>query len=140
MKNKPILIVEDNMGDQYLINMAFKKAKIENELVMAKNGDEALEILKQKDFTPFIIISDVKMPGMDGFELKRNIDKDPNLEAKAVPFIFMSSSILEKDVKEAFKIHSHGYFPKQDFEDQTKVIDLITKYWNESELPGVNPE
>jgi CheY-like chemotaxis protein len=138
MKNKPILIVEDNMGDQYLINMAFKKAKVENELVMAKNGEEALEILKQKDFEPFIIISDVKMPGMDGFELKRTIDKDAKLEAKAIPFIFMSSSVREKDVKEAFEIHSHGYFPKQDFEDQAKVIDLITKYWKESELPGMN--
>jgi len=136
MKNHPILIVEDNPADQQLIKLAFKQAKVENEIMMAGSAEEALKILKQKGFNPFIIISDVKMPGMDGFDLKRAIDSDNTLKDKAVPFIFMSSSVHEKDVQEAFDIHSHGYFPKQDFEDQAKVIELITKYWKESEMPG----
>ena len=135
MKNLPILIVEDNPGDRYLIKLAFKHAKVDNEIIMADSGVKALKILKQKDFTPFIIISDVKMPGMDGFDLKRAIDEDSKLSAKAIPFIFMSTSVLEKEVQEAFDLHSQGYFPKKDFEDQTKVIELITKYWQESEHP-----
>jgi CheY-like chemotaxis protein len=135
MKDQPILIVEDNPGDRHLIKLAFKNAKVENEIVMAENADQALQILRRKDFNPFIIISDVKMPGMNGFELKRTIDKDQTLKSKAVPFIFMSTSVLEKDVQEAFDTHSQGYFPKKDFEDQTKVIELITRYWKESEQP-----
>jgi len=135
MKNLPILIVENNPADRYLIQLAFKDAKIKNEIIMAESGAKALRILSQKDFKPFMIISDVKMPGMDGFQLKRTIDQDENLSSKAIPFIFMSASSLEKEVQEAFEVHSQGYFPKKNFEDQTKVIDLITKYWQESEQP-----
>ena len=135
MKELPILIVEDNPADRQLIKMAFEQAKIENEIVMAESGEEALQILRQKNFKPFIIISDVKMPGMNGFELKKALDNDLILKAKSVPFIFMSSSVLEKDVNEAFDSHAQGYFPKQDFEDQTKVIDLIARYWKASEHP-----
>ncbi len=135
MKNLPILIVEDNPADRYLIKLAFKDAKIKNEVVMAESGAKALKLLGQKDFRPFMIISDVKMPGMDGFELKKTIDEDKVMSSKAIPFIFMSSYIHDKEVQEAFDLHSNGYFPKKDFEDQTKVINLITKYWSESELP-----
>jgi len=135
MKNYPILIVEDNPADRLLIQLAFKQAKVENELVMANSGEEAVKILKRRDFKPFIIISDVQMTGMSGFDLKDTIDNDKALKKKCIPFIFMSSSVLDREVQKAFDMHAHGYFPKQDFEDQTKVINLITNYWKESEHP-----
>jgi len=135
MKNNPILVIEDNLSDQYMIKLAFKEAKIANEIVIANDGPEALKILKKKSFAPFLIISDVNMPGMNGFELKKHIDSDKELEAKAIPFIYMSSSMEQAEINRAFKLHPQGYFPKADFENQKKVVELINNYWKESAVP-----
>ena len=131
----PILIIEDNLSDQFMIKLAFKEARITNEIVMAKDGAEALKILKKKSFAPFMIISDVNMPGMNGFDLKKHIDSDKELQAKAIPFIYMSSSMEQAEVDRAFKLHPQGYFPKGDFENQKKVVELINNYWKESAAP-----
>jgi CheY-like chemotaxis protein len=103
---------------------------------MFADGLETLTFLKQMENTPFMIISVINMPKMDGFELKREIENDEILSIKAIPFIFLSASAARKDVKTAFYHQAQGYFEKpSDIEGLAKIIKLMIEYWSTSALP-----
>ena len=91
-KSGPIVIVEDDIDDQEIMEGALRELGISNEIVFLNNGDEGLNYLKGNfKKQPFLILSDINMPGMNGVELKRQIDSDPELRRKSIPFIFFVS-------------------------------------------------
>ena len=69
----PVIIVEDDVDDYELIELAFKSLGVTNEIVFFRNGEKALDYLLNTPRNPFIILCDVNMPGMDGFELREAI-------------------------------------------------------------------
>jgi CheY-like chemotaxis protein len=137
VKHGAILYVDDSIDDQMIFKMALAEAGIDNKLILLQDGSEALAFLKETDEIPFMIISDVNMPKMDGFTLKAEIEKDKELSLKAIPFVYLSTSSARKDVKTAFYHQAQGYFEKPpNIRGLAQILNLMKEYWSTSELPS----
>ena len=88
MNKHPVYIVDDDSDDDHITKEAFQELGIENELIFFRSGDEVLARLRKTDEVPFLIISDVTLPRMDGFVLREKILQENNISHKSVPFIF----------------------------------------------------
>ncbi len=125
---RKILLVEDDDVDRLTVRRAIKKLKIPNKLVMAENGEEALELLHSMEELPWFILLDINMPRMNGLELLKIMKADERL--KVVPVIMLTTSAQDQDRYESFKHSVAGYVIKPvEFDNFVKTIDQIHKYW-----------
>ncbi|MBI5539756.1 MAG: response regulator [Bacteroidia bacterium] len=131
-----ILLVEDNHMDVVLTLDAFKEAKLKNKINVASNGQEALYYLFGRDKyvnrdeypMPSLILLDLKMPGIDGFEVLRQIKNTDML--KRIPVIILTSSKEEGDRTLSYDIGANSYLLKPvSFEGFTEVVKKIDDYW-----------
>ena len=130
-----ILLVEDDEVDVKALKWAFDKLKVANPLVIARDGTEALEMLKELP-RPYLIITDINMPRMNGIELLRNIRKSPELR-DAIVFVLTTSND-EQDKIDAYNLNVAGYMLKSDMGTSfTRAIALVENYWKIVEFPGV---
>ena len=129
--NGPIILVDDDPEDEELLRDVLHKLNIPNKLVHFDVCSKAFDYLKQTTDIPLIIISDINLPRQSGLEFKKQIDADPLLRSKSIPFVFLSTSIDEKTVNVAYKeMTVQGFFQKPiTFNEFTTVIKLITDYW-----------
>jgi CheY-like chemotaxis protein len=126
------LLVEDDLDYQEFFKMAYAKAGIKNELVILNNGEVALDYIRITKKRPFVIISDINMPRMNGLELLNKIKNDEPAAFKGIPFLILSSSTSEEEIELTFKNNSQGYFRKTiTIKDQTKIILSIQNYWSQ---------
>ena len=116
-----ILIVEDNKETQYLLETLLMKEG--HQVTAAANGEKAMEITRKE--RPGLIISDILMPGMDGFELCRQVKADPALQR--VPFIFYTATYTDdRDEDLAYKLGADGFIRKPtEPEDFLKIIRKV---------------
>ena len=131
----PILLVEDDNVDTMIIKRVVRELKITNELICMTGGEEALEYLKdENNRKPSIILLDLSMPKMDGFEFLR-IAKE-NSEIKRIPIVVFTTSKEEQDVVESFNFSVAGYMIKPvDYKKFMETVSTIDLYWTLSELP-----
>jgi len=130
-KAGPIVIIEDDQDDQDILKQIFDELKVPNKVIFFTNPSKAFIYLNLADTKPFIIISDIKMPLMDGFELRAMIRADANLEKKCIPYLFFTTDASKNVVAEAYIQSVQGIFQKPPKYDEWKdVIDYILKYWN----------
>jgi CheY-like chemotaxis protein len=131
-----ILLVEDNRLDIELTLDAFKEAHLGNSVYVAKNGAEALDYLfGQKQYgdreqypLPDIILLDLKMPGIDGFEVLRRVKAEPAV--KRIPVIILTSSREEGDLALSYDCGANSYLVKPvSFEGFLKVVQQVQNYW-----------
>jgi CheY-like chemotaxis protein len=131
-----ILLVEDNPGDIVLTQRALKKANVMNELVIAPNGEEALDYLfgtgqyAERDIRimPVIILLDLKLPGIDGLGVLQHIRDDER--TKFLPVIVLTSSIEEEDVLRSYELGANSYIRKPvDFSKFVEAMGLVGAYW-----------
>lgn len=135
-KNGEIILVDDDFDDVEIFTLVYKQLNYQNRLVVFENGNQVLDYLKLPDSNPFLIISDINMPGMNGFELREHIAKDESLNAKCIPYIFLTTSGDEKTVEKAYKMSIHGYFKKDpSFKAFKEKFRHIMDYW----LSGIVP-
>lgn len=136
-QNGPIIIVEDSVVERSLYQIALKSLKLPNEFRFFVNGEEALKYIETTDETPFLIISDLNMPKMNGLELREKINASSHLRKKATPFVFRTGSISESDVNKSYELSAHGFFCKNhDFAGLEKQLKIIIDYWTECIEPG----
>ena len=139
-KSGPILIVEDDADDQYLLRRTLEKLKVKNKTLFFSNGRDALEYLINLETTrenPFLILCDINMPVMNGLELQENIHKNEALRRKSIPFVFLTTSAQKSDVDKAYNMMVQGYFEKAaSMEEFESIIRLIIKYWTECKHPN----
>jgi CheY-like chemotaxis protein len=143
MKNNlPVLLVEDDDVDIETVQRAFEKNRMTNPLYVAKNGEEALSLLRHEGAygdpgkwpPPRIILLDLNMPIMNGLEFLKIIKNDDML--KNIPVIVLTTSKEESDRVESFQLSTAGYIVKPvDFDKFVEVIATINLYWTLSELP-----
>jgi CheY-like chemotaxis protein len=131
-KDGPIVVIEDSLADKKLLEIIFKNLKSKNELIFFLDGKEALDFLNSTKRVPFLIISDINMPKMSGFELRSRIHENQQLALKCVPFLFFSSGEDKKSVEDAYAMSVQGFFRKPiDLEDMQETIGKIIAYWKE---------
>jgi CheY-like chemotaxis protein len=134
MKNsKPVLLIEDDNVDAMAVKRAFTDLKITNQLVCADNGKAALDHLKNGcDKKPCIIILDLNMPKMNGFEFLEAIKSDNML--KQIPVIILTTSNDKKDKVKTFKSSVAGYVVKPaNYTNFLEAVKTINLYWTLSE-------
>jgi CheY-like chemotaxis protein len=131
-----ILLVEDDEIDVKALKWAFTKLKVANPLVIARDGVEALEVLRDLP-RPYLIITDINMPRMNGIELLRNIRQSPDYRDSIV--FALTTSNDEQDKIDAYDLNVAGYMLKSDMGTSfTRAIGLIENYWKVVEFPGAD--
>jgi CheY-like chemotaxis protein len=129
-KTGPIIIAEDDPDDQEILKEIFQNLNVHNELKFFENGQKVLEYLLSTIDKPFLIISDVNLLGMSGFELKQKINANPYLRAKSIPFIFLTTSLDNSILLKTYEMMAQGYFQKGDSLSQIQdMIKLVIDYW-----------
>jgi CheY-like chemotaxis protein len=128
-----ILLVEDDEIDVKALKWAFDKLKIANPVVVARDGVEAWETLQTLS-RPFLIITDINMPRMNGIELLRKIRQS---EAFRDSIVFaLTTSNDEQDKIDAYHLNVAGYMLKTDMGTSfTRAIELIDNFWKVVEFP-----
>lgn len=126
----PIVVIEDDEDDRHLIGEMLSELHLPNQVRYFEDGKAALEYLLSTTESPLIILCDVNMPVMNGLELRDQIDVDPYLKEKAIPFIFLSTSDEIRLLKKAYAATIQGFFRKwNDFETGTHDLKVIIDYW-----------
>ena len=133
----PIIIIEDDKDDQELLTEVFGKLKYPNELKFFSDGQSALDYLNGTDITPFLILSDINLPKLDGFALRSKIRMDADLQTKCIPYLFFSTAANQKSVIDAYSMSVQGFFVKQNkLAEMEKTITVIMEYWKRCVSPN----
>lgn len=131
-----ILLVDDDEVDVMTVKRAFTKANISNPVYVARDGVDALELLRA-DAVPSsrrLVLLDLNMPRMNGIEFLREIRKDPQLQTLTV--VVLTTSNEDRDRVEAFQLNVAGYLLKPvTFHTFAEVMATLNKYWTLMELP-----
>ena len=134
-KTGPIIIIDDDLDDQDLLRELFAELKLKNEVFIFPEGESALNYLSNPAIHPFIIISDIKMPKMDGFELRQQLaEKSEN--SKTTPFLFFTTGSTAQALNNAYTHSVQGIFQKPvKYNDWKDTISNIVKYWTTCMTP-----
>jgi len=136
MKGKFILLVEDNPDDEALTLRALKKSNVLNEVVVARDGAEALDYLfcagsyagRDMKIMPQIVLLDLKLPKIDGLEVLRHLRCDER--TRRLPVVILTSSSEERDMIEGYNLGANSYIRKPvDFNQFSEAIKQLGLYW-----------
>jgi two-component system, chemotaxis family, response regulator Rcp1 len=135
-KRMKILLVDDSEADVYLFREAFQAVQSVHELEIARDGDEALQHLHAaggKEHLPDLIMLDLNLPKVDGFEVLRAIRADSKL--RAIPVIVLSSSSNQRQVRRAYELGANAYIVKP-LDDFVDLVGDFECFWlRRAELP-----
>jgi CheY-like chemotaxis protein len=135
-ENKAILLVEDNQQDELLTIRALKKHKIHNEIIVARDGEEALDYLfgrgkysnRDTSRLPQIVLLDLKLPKVDGLQVLREI-RTSQL-TKFLPIVVLTTSKEESDVVTAYQLGTNAYVRKPvDFNEFSEAVCTLGLFW-----------
>ena len=134
--NNVILLVEDNPDDEALTLRALQKHKISNEVVVARDGVQALDYLfgtgahagRDATVLPQITLLDLKLPKVDGLEVLRRLRADPR--TKLAPVVILTSSNEERDLLDGYGLGANSYVRKPvDFDQFAEAVRYLGLYW-----------
>jgi CheY-like chemotaxis protein len=136
MNPKVILLVEDNPSDIELTQRALAKSHVANMLVVAEDGQEALDYLfstgkhirRDVSDVPALVLLDLKLPGIDGLEVLRQIRLDPR--TSRLPVVILTTSKEEQDVAQSYDLGANSYVRKPvDFTQFAQAVEHLGLYW-----------
>ena len=134
--NRAILLVEDNPSDVDLTKRAFEKRNLVNTLVVARDGQEALDYLfgagayagRNVADPPACILLDLKLPKVDGVTVLQTIKSDPR--TRMIPVVVLTSSNEPRDIKACYGLGTNSYIRKPvDFDEFVEAISHLGLYW-----------
>lgn len=133
---RPILLVEDNPDDEALTLRAFNKNRISNQVIVARDGVEALDYLfgtgphtgRDTRLMPAVILLDLKLPRIDGLEVLRRVRADAR--TNLLPVVILTTSKEQQDIYEAYQLGANSYIRKPvDFEKFIYAVGQMGLYW-----------
>src|SRR5688572_16830355 len=119
-KNGPIVIIEDDIDDREILDEIFKELNFKNEIIYFGEGEKALEYFTATAIEPFIILSDINLPRLNGIELREKIHTNEDLRIKCIPYLFFSTTAEQKYVVDAYSKSVQGFFVKPDSFEKLK--------------------
>jgi CheY-like chemotaxis protein len=132
-KSLKILLIEDDEIEVMKFNRVLKTIESNHKIIEANNGEEAVQILNEKEIIPDIIILDLNMPRINGIEFLGILKQDSEL--KYIPAIILTTSNNHTDILECYKIGIAGYVLKPlKYEDYVDRIKKMLDYWSINEL------
>ena len=138
-KTGPIILIEDDEDDKNIFTTIVRELGYKNPIIWHENTDETFNYLCNTVDSPFVIFSDVNLPGTNGLEFKKKIDDIPELRRKSIPYIFYSTSANQHDVNTAYtQMTVQGFFKKEgDYDTMKANIGLILQYWSVCRHPNL---
>ena len=136
MSDKMILLVEDSPDDEELTTRALRQAKIANDIVVAHDGAEAVEFLfgegahagRDLSRMPAVILLDLKLPKLSGFEVLHRLRADPR--TRLIPTVILTSSSEEEDMLKSYEFGANSYVRKPvDFSQFASAVSQLGTYW-----------
>jgi len=136
-KNGPVIIIEDDEDDQFILKEVFEKLNYRNEVIFFSDGEKALEFLNKAETIPFLILSDINMPKLNGFALRNKLREDEKLSIKCIPYLFFSTALNQQSVIDAYSTSAQGFFVKSNsIQEIEKTIFVIMEYWLKCAAPN----
>lgn len=136
-KTGPIIIVEDDRDDQFILEDIFEELGYNNELIFFDDGEEALQFLQDTDIEPFLLLSDINMPKLNGLELREKIYYHEDIRLKTIPLLFLTTSANHNYLMDAYSRSIQGFFIKpSNYEEIKNLIIKIIEYWKVCESPN----
>lgn len=136
-KNGPIIVIEDDPDDQEVLVEIFQKLGYINKIIYFQDGNDALAYLNKTDVQPFLILSDINMPKINGFELRNRVFTNEQLQTKCIPYLFFTTSANKKSVIDAYTMSVQGFFVKPNsMQALENTIRKIVEYWQECIAPN----
>lgn len=138
---KRILLAEDNPNDVELTLMALAEHHLANEVVVTRDGEEALDYLHRRGAfqqrepgNPVVMLLDLKMPRVDGLSVLKDVRSDPNL--RLIPIVLLTSSNEERDILEGYNLGVNAYVVKPvDFHEFVDAIKKLGLFWSMLNVP-----
>ena len=136
MPSRMILLVEDNPDDEALTRRALGKNNIQNEVVVARDGAEALDFLfctgayagRDSGAVPEVVLLDLKLPKIDGLEVLRRLRADER--TRLLPVVILTSSKEDQDLANGYRLGANSYIRKPvDFEQFVEAVRQLGLYW-----------
>ena len=136
-KNGPIIVIEDDSDDQDFLTEVFEKLNYRNKIMFFSDGQQALDHINITEEPPFLILSDINMPKLNGFALREKLRMDSKLSNKCIPYLFFSTAANQQTVIDAYSQSVQGFFVKQNsMADLEKTISAIMEYWRLCAAPN----
>ena len=129
--NNDIIVIEDDPDDREILQQVFRETYSNFHLVFFDNAPSAFNYLMSIPDKPFIIISDINLPGLSGIEFKKKIDSTDYLRKKTIPFVFLTTADSQRVVEDAYQsANLQGYFKKQNLLKEIRnQVQCIMEYW-----------
>ena len=136
MRNRMILLVEDNPDDEALTRRALAKNNIQNDIVVARDGADALDFLfctgayasRDPGAVPEVVLLDLKLPKIDGLEVLRRLRADER--TRLLPVVILTSSKEEQDMANGYRLGANSYIRKPvNFEQFVEAVRQLGLYW-----------
>ena len=143
--SNPILLVEDNPDDQLLTLRAFRKSNMANEVLVANDGEEAIDYFFRRgkfsdrpvEEIPELVLLDLKLPKVDGLEVLQKVRNNTRLNK--MPIVILTSSDHETDIDHCYDLGANSYLRKPvDFTDFVTAVQAVGKYWLIMNVTGSN--
>jgi CheY-like chemotaxis protein len=137
MQSQAVWIIDGDLDDQEVVKHVWQELKLSNELVFLESAEQVIKTLEHVHHTPFIIICELNLPVIDGFELRRIMLEKHQKRFTSVPFIFWTTQASEHQIEKAYSLSVHGLFIKDSTFDQLKnTFITIINYWLKSKMPS----
>jgi len=137
-KDGTIIIIEDELDDQFVLEEIFIELEYPNKRIYFPNGASALYYLNKTIDRPFIIISDIDLPQLSGVDLTNKIQLNTELRHKCIPYVFFTTLNNQQAITDCYCKSVQGFFIKPSSYQETKdTVKLIMDYWTRCVSPYI---
>ncbi len=136
-KQGPIVVIEDDADDQEILTDIFYQLNYQNKILFFNDGESALSYIEKGEELPFLILSDINMPRLNGFALRDKLKTDAKLSNKCIPYLFFSTAVNQRHVIDAYSQSVQGFFVKgSSMAELKETISIIIEYWRRCAAPN----